>query len=333
MKLLRQSSPDPQQLALRLDFFSPDASSSTIDHPAPVHQAGTTLLTLSPQPLPDAPTLTPKGKRRIQVGNHELDYTLVRSKRRSIGFLIGDDGLRLTAPKWVTIAEIESAIREKQRWIFTKLNEWQNRVEQRALPQIDWKDGAQVPYLGKPVSVTLAAAQVLIRASRAESGLGAADAVSLELSIPRVRYDTGGAVGQFAARAEERLRLGKPALGQLELSATKTASGVVIELSDDGRGIDWSAVRSKAQALNLLEPGGEELSSVLFRGGVSTAATVTAYSGRGAGVSACYAACRQLGGEVTVTSQRGRGTTFRFSIPHPSFRPTRAGGELTYGQA
>jgi hypothetical protein len=65
---------------------------------------------------------------------------------------------------------------------------------------------AQVATAFVLVSVTLAAAQVLIHASRAESGLGAADAVSLELSIPRVRYDTGGAVGQLAAHVEERLR-------------------------------------------------------------------------------------------------------------------------------
>lgn len=159
MKLLRQSSPDPQQLALQLDFFSPDASSSTIDHPAPVHQAGTTLLTLSPQPLPDAPTITPKGKRRIQVGNHELDYTLVRSKRRTIGFLIDDDGLRLTAPKWVTIAEIESSIREKQRWIFNKLNERRERSARRLQPQMQWRDGATLPYLGNDVTLRIVATQ------------------------------------------------------------------------------------------------------------------------------------------------------------------------------
>lgn len=159
MKLLRQSSPDPHQLALQLDFFAPDASSSTIDHPAPAHQPGTTLLTFSPQPLPDAPTLTPKGKRRIQVGNHELDYTLVRSKRRSIGFLIGDDGLRLTAPKWVTIAEIESAIREKQRWIFAKLNERRERSARRLQPQMQWCDGATLPYLGADVTLRIVATQ------------------------------------------------------------------------------------------------------------------------------------------------------------------------------
>jgi predicted metal-dependent hydrolase len=63
----------------------------------------------------------------------------------------------ITAPRWVTLADIETAISEKQRWIFSKLIEWQTRVEQRALPQVDWKDGAQVPYLGQPVRVMLGA--------------------------------------------------------------------------------------------------------------------------------------------------------------------------------
>jgi hypothetical protein len=177
LKLLRQSSPDPQQLALQLDFFSPDASSSTIDHPAPVHQAGTTLLTLSPQPLPDAPTVTPKGKRRIQVGNHELDYTLVRSKRRTIGFLIDDDGLRLTAPKWVTIAEIESSIREKQRWIFNKLNERRERSARRLQPQMQWRDGATLPYLGHDITLRIVATQSAGIAYDAES-------CTLTISLP-----------------------------------------------------------------------------------------------------------------------------------------------------
>ncbi|TAL94936.1 MAG: M48 family peptidase [Paraburkholderia sp.] len=97
--------------------------------------------------------------RSLTLGSQTLHYLLKRSARRSIGFAIDSTGLMITAPRWVTLADIETAITEKQRWIFTKLNEWQNRVEQRALPQVDWKDGAQVPYLGKPISVTLAASR------------------------------------------------------------------------------------------------------------------------------------------------------------------------------
>jgi predicted metal-dependent hydrolase len=61
----------------------------------------------------------------------------------------------VTAPRWVTLADIESAIADKQRWIFAKLAEWQTRVEQRALPQIVWTEGAQFPYLGKMLTITL----------------------------------------------------------------------------------------------------------------------------------------------------------------------------------
>jgi predicted metal-dependent hydrolase len=113
---------------------------------------------VSPSPTkPVAPPRAPDGSklRTLALNGHTLEYRLKRSSRRTIGFAIDGSGLAITAPRWVTLADIETAITEKQRWIFTKLNEWQTRVEQRALPRIDWKDGAQVPYLGKPVSVTL----------------------------------------------------------------------------------------------------------------------------------------------------------------------------------
>ena len=99
------------------------------------------------------------GMRRIQLGEHHLDYALLRSKRRSIGFLIGDEGLRVTAPKWVTLGEIENAIREKQRWIFTKLNERRERSARRLQPQMQWRDGATLPYLGKEVTLRIRANQ------------------------------------------------------------------------------------------------------------------------------------------------------------------------------
>src|SRR5207249_256547 len=96
------------------------------------------------------------GRRRVQLNEHALDYALLRSKRRSIGFLIDDDGLRITAPKWVTIAEIESAIREKQRWIFNKLNERRERSARRLQPQMHWRDGGTLPYLGTDITLRIA---------------------------------------------------------------------------------------------------------------------------------------------------------------------------------
>lgn len=105
--------------------------------------------------------LAPDGSklRSLIIGSRTLHYALKRSARRSIGFAIDSTGLTITAPRWVTLADIETAITEKQRWIFAKLIEWQTRVEQRALPKVDWKDGAQVPYLGQPVRVKLGSPQ------------------------------------------------------------------------------------------------------------------------------------------------------------------------------
>lgn len=95
----------------------------------------------------------------MQVAEHALDYTLIRSKRRSIGFMIDDDGLRITAPKWVTLTEIENAIIEKQRWIFTKFNERRERSARRLQPQMTWRDGGTLPYLGSDITLRIRATQ------------------------------------------------------------------------------------------------------------------------------------------------------------------------------
>ena len=121
---------------------------------------------------PDAPRAPDGSKlRSLTLGAQTLHYQLKRSSRRSIGFAIDSSGLMITAPRWVTLADIETAISEKQRWIFTKLIEWQTRVEQRALPRVDWKDGAEVPYLGQPVRVTLGAPQGTLAFNAAQAAL------------------------------------------------------------------------------------------------------------------------------------------------------------------
>jgi predicted metal-dependent hydrolase len=105
----------------------------------------------SPPRAPDAPPL-----RQLQLGQHSLEYELRRSTRRSIGFMIDDDGLRVTAPKRVTLADIDNAIRAKQGWILTKLHERRERRAQRLqCPPVVWVDGAALPYLGGSVTLRL----------------------------------------------------------------------------------------------------------------------------------------------------------------------------------
>ncbi|HEY3538175.1 MAG TPA: SprT family zinc-dependent metalloprotease [Trinickia sp.] len=114
----------------------------------------------SPDPTKFAPGVK---LRRLALDGRTLEYGLKRSTRRTIGFTIDGSGLTITAPRWVTLADIEAAIAGKQRWIFAKLSEWQTRAEQRALPHIEWRDGAQIPFLGKPVTVALGSSHGALR--------------------------------------------------------------------------------------------------------------------------------------------------------------------------
>jgi predicted metal-dependent hydrolase len=88
------------------------------------------------------------GQRQLQLGSMPIDYTLQRSTRRTIGFVISDSGLRVTAPRWVLLKDIELAIRSKEAWIVAKLQERRERTAERARQQMEWRDGARLPYLG-----------------------------------------------------------------------------------------------------------------------------------------------------------------------------------------
>lgn len=115
---------------------------------------------IPPKPTlpPSSPPLSSSGNRRIVLDGIVLLYTLLRSKRRSIGFLINEEGLRVTAPKWITLSEIEDSIAQKQRWILTKLRERQQREAQIAQSQQQWCDGATLLYLGSTITLRLTSA-------------------------------------------------------------------------------------------------------------------------------------------------------------------------------
>lgn len=120
---------------------------------------------------------------------------------------------------------------------------------------------------------------------------------------------------------ERRLALGKPAVGTITLAARQSANQVLIEVSDDGRGIDFERVRAKAlqkafmtadEAAQATEP---ELLRVLLRPGFSTAETVTDLSGRGVGLDVVNESVRALKGTLSLSSKPGRGTTFTLRLP------------------
>ena len=115
---------------------------------------------------------------------------------------------------------------------------------------------------------------------------------------------------------EERARVGKPPNGEITLRARKQGDQLSIQVSDDGRGIDWERIRDRARAAGLPHQHQAALVDALFAEGVSTAQNVTSVSGRGVGLGALREACRALAGSIQVTSKPGEGTTlsFRFQV-------------------
>jgi two-component system, chemotaxis family, sensor kinase CheA len=113
----------------------------------------------------------------------------------------------------------------------------------------------------------------------------------------------------------DRRALGKETAGVLSMRTFEEPDRFVIELEDDGRGIDWERVAERAAAAGLPHATPAELERALFSDGLTTAASVTEVSGRGVGMGALLAATRQLGGELVIHSEARVGTTLRFVFP------------------
>lgn len=187
---------------------------------------------------PPVTSLEPKARnqRSIRLGERILDYAFRRGRRRTIGFTIDAQGLRIAAPRWTGIGEVEDAIRERQDWIFTKLAEMQKH--RASIPRVRWQDGGSLPYLGDDISLCLASPQ-----RRATSPVFNRDARTLTVALPpqasedQLR-DRVQAWLQAEARVLflERIALFETRLGVrhrvLRLSSAKTRWG---SCSADGR--------------------------------------------------------------------------------------------------
>lgn len=119
----------------------------------------------------------------------------------------------------------------------------------------------------------------------------------------------------------ERLAHGKPRSATLRLSALQQANRIVVEISDDGRGIDLERVKRRAIASRLAsEPeisrmSDEQVMRFIFTPGFSTATEVSDVSGRGVGLDVALVNVTKLGGKIDIATVAGQGTTFRFDLP------------------
>ncbi len=118
---------------------------------------------------------------------------------------------------------------------------------------------------------------------------------------------------------ERRLAAGKPEEGIVRLSALHRSGRVVIEVSDDGAGINRPRVKAAAVSKGLVPPDvaltDDEIDNLIFLPGFSTAETVSDISGRGVGMDVVRRSIQALGGRISIASRPGRGSTFTLSLP------------------
>lgn len=172
------------------------------------------------------PTIDGK-TRHVLIGDRVLAYRLRRARRRSVGLVVNRDGLTASAPRWVSIADIEAFIREKAQWIYERIAEH----ERRRRPPFEWRIGARLPVLDReheivcsPGATGILDGRVAVAPSLAqspsalrESVLGALKGHALDLFATRVRH--------FAAQ------IGSPPLA-VRLSNARTRWG---SCHSDGR--------------------------------------------------------------------------------------------------
>src|SRR5579864_393148 len=120
-------------------------------------------------------------------------------------------------------------------------------------------------------------------------------------------------------KPEARIAAGKPAAGTVHLEAFHRGSAIIIEVSDDGQGLDSDRILAKARARGLVAaneiPSQEAIYELIFLPGFSTAEQTTDLSGRGVGMDVVRRNIKSLGGKIDIRSERGKGSRFTISLP------------------
>jgi predicted metal-dependent hydrolase len=156
-------------LQLTLDFFdsTPAAPASDAEPRQPTPRkrrtpdAPPTVAAIHPheerldQVLQPASFRHPRSNREAILGDSVVAFEFKRAKRRNIGFMVGPEGLTVSAPKWVPLYEVDAAVKSKSPWILKKLGDAHERRQRAESARIEWRDGATFPFMGEQVIVVL----------------------------------------------------------------------------------------------------------------------------------------------------------------------------------
>jgi chemosensory pili system protein ChpA (sensor histidine kinase/response regulator) len=175
-----------------------------------------------------------------------------------------------------------------------------------------------VPFLRRLIRQT--ADELGKRAAlRVEGAQGEMDRNLLERMKAPFEHMLRNAMAHGIEQPGERAAAGKPEEGQVKISVSREATEVVIKVSDDGKGMDRDAIKRKAIERGLMRPDAQlsdrDLFGFVLETGFSTVEQVTKIAGRGVGMDVVASEIKQLGGSLSIDSQRGRGTEFTIRLP------------------
>ncbi|MDH3303912.1 MAG: Hpt domain-containing protein [Gammaproteobacteria bacterium] len=168
--------------------------------------------------------------------------------------------------------------------------------------------------------VRQAAQEVGKRAELAVEGAsGELDRQVLDKMLPPFEHMLRNAVIHGIESPAERQAAGKPGMGRITIRLHREGAEMVIDVADDGKGLDVDAIRRKAFELDMLKPDtkvtDEEIMSLILRPGFTTAAAVTQSAGRGVGMDVVASEIKKLGGSLRISSVTGQGTNFTVRLP------------------
>ena len=191
-------------------------------------------------------------------------------------------------------------------------------VQQRLMESLMVPFSRQVPRLERLIRQTAEQEGRLVAAKF--SGVDAElDRNVLERITPALEHLLRNAIVHGIEAPAARAKSGKAGQGTLSIAVRREGSQLLLEVNDDGNGLDYAAIRATAISRGLLHPGivlpEDELARLIFQHGFSTAAKLTQNAGRGVGLDVVAAEIKQLGGALELRSKAGAGTRFAIRLP------------------
>jgi len=152
-----------------------------------------------------------------------------------------------------------------------------------------------------------------------EGASGELDRQVLDKMLPPLEHMLRNAIVHGIEPAKDRQKENKPATGRITIRLHREGSEMIIDVADDGRGLDVDAIRRKAYELDMLKPDSkvtdEEIMNLILTPGFSTADKVTQAAGRGVGMDVVANEVKKLGGSLRISSVTGQGTNFTVRLP------------------